>query len=167
MNYSTLSTASISLAFVAVAVALAAAILTCIRRKRWANAAVTLAVVLLLGAGASSLLAAHESQRDLQAQTYQVLSLAASAERATDAQSGRYTFSIARLERLRPALALEIRDDGASVQATINRRARSVRLRASLGFGTHAVLTLHSVPGRSRSLFTTQTALRAAGTAGA
>jgi hypothetical protein len=144
MNYSTLSTAAIGFALVALTVAGAAAILACLRRRQWADRALTLTVVALIGAAASALLAAGESQRDLQAPARRVLSLAASAERSMDARSGRYTYSIARLERLSPALAFEIRDEDASVQASINARTRSVRLQGSLGFGTIAELTLRS-----------------------
>ncbi len=103
-----------------------------------------LVLVVFGAAGASAFLAAGEGDRNLQAQTHRVLVLAASAERAALASSGHYTTSIARLQRLRPALAQEIRVDGASVQAQTDAITRGIVLHASLGFGTTAMLVLES-----------------------
>jgi hypothetical protein len=144
VSYSTFATASISLALVAVAVSVAAVVLQRARRPRWASRAFSLVLVVFGAAAASAFFAACEGDRNLQAQTHRVLALAASAERTALARSGRFTTSIARLQRLRPALADEIRVDGASVQAQTDAITRSIVLHASLGFGTTAMLMLDS-----------------------
>ncbi len=144
MSYSTLATVAISLAFVAVAVAVAAAIRVRARRRHWADGALALMVVLLAGAAASAFVAAAQSEHDLQMRTRRVLSLAASAERAAHTRSGRYTTSVAHLERLSPALAAEMRLDGAHVNVDARARTDSVRLHVSLGSGNPAALTLRS-----------------------
>lgn len=142
MLYSTLATVAIVLALTAAGVAVIAAILLVARRRRWAHRAVTVVLVVAGASTATAFVAAAEGQRNLQSQTGRVLALAASAERAELARHGHYTTSIARLERLEPALAVEIRIDDASVQALRGRIAHTLRLQASLGYRTSATLTL-------------------------
>jgi hypothetical protein len=163
VSYTTLGTTSIFLALAGVAVAVVAVILLCARRGRWAYRALTLVLVVLSGAGAAAFLAAAEGDHDLRSQTHRVLALAASAERAALARSGRYTTSIARLQRLSSELAEEIRVDGASVQAHTDAIARWVRLQTSLGFGTKAELTLHSRARSGRLIARRPARSRAAG----
>ena len=142
MSYSTLATASVSLALLAIAVAVAWAILRCLRRRKWADRALTVMLVLLAGGAACSFYAGVESRYDLQDQAHRVISLAASAERVALARSGRYTTSVAGLSRLSPALAADMRVDGAKVTVVRASRAGSVRLRVTLGYGSVTRLTL-------------------------
>jgi hypothetical protein len=144
MSYSTLATASVSLALLGIALAVVAAILHCVRRRQWADRTLTLMLVLLAGAAASSFLAGAEGDHDLQQRAHRVLSLAASAERAASTRAGRYTTSITRLRRLSPALAAELRVDGAMVNIYTNAVTDSVRLRVWLGFGNPVQLTLRA-----------------------
>jgi hypothetical protein len=142
MSYSTLATAGISLALLAIGVAAAAAILLAARRRRWAEGALKLVVALLVGGAGLSFLAAAEGDHDLQAQARRTLSLVASAERVTLARYGRYTTSVATLQRLSPALADEIRNQGATVRIERNRVTGTARLRVSLGFGSLAEMRM-------------------------
>jgi multisubunit Na+/H+ antiporter MnhF subunit len=142
MSYSTLATASVSLALLAIALAVAWAILRCLRQRRWADRALTLMLVLLAGGAACSFFAGVESRDDLQTQARRVISLAASAEQVALARSGRYTTSVAGLWRLSPALAADMRVDGARVTLARGSRDGSVRLRVTLGYGSLTRLTL-------------------------
>jgi hypothetical protein len=142
MSYSILATASVSLALLAIALGVAWAVLRCFRRKRWADRALTLMLVLLAGGAACSFYAGVRSRYDLQSQARRVISLAASAERVAIARSGRYTTSVARLWQLSPALAADMRINGARVSVERPSRAGSVRLRVTLGYGSLTWLTL-------------------------
>jgi hypothetical protein len=142
MSFSTLATIAVGLAFVAMAAAVVAGILVRLGRREWANRAFALVVVLFVAAAASAFGAAARSGHDLQVETRTVLSLAASAERTAYERSGRYTTSIARLERISPALARQISLDGAHVSAGPRAPTRRVRLRAWIGASKPAGLVL-------------------------
>ena len=114
-NYTILSTASVVLALLAFAFALATGVLVCVKRRRWADKTLSVLLAVLAASAASAFLAAAEGQNDLQGQSRRVASLAALAEQRAHSRFGRYTTSIARLERLSPALATEVRVDGAVV----------------------------------------------------
>jgi hypothetical protein len=143
MSFSTLATVAVGLALMAIGVAVVAGILVCLRRREWANGAFVLMAVLFVAATASAFGAAARSGSDLQLETRAVLSLAASAERAAHTRAGRYTTSIARLQRISPALADQISLVGANLSAETQARARRVRLRAQIGASKPAVLVLH------------------------
>jgi folylpolyglutamate synthase/dihydropteroate synthase len=142
MSFSTLSTVAVGLAFLAMTVAVIAGILVCLRRRERANRALALAVVLFAAATATAFGAAARSGNDLQVETHAVLALAASAERTAHARYGRYTTSIARLERISPALADQLSLDAAHVSAGARALTRRVRLRAWIGASTPASLEL-------------------------
>jgi multisubunit Na+/H+ antiporter MnhF subunit len=142
MSYSILATASVSLALLAIVLAVAWAILRCLRRRRWADRALTLMLVLVAGGAACSFYAGVRSRYDLQSKARRVISVAASAERVALARFGRYTTSVASLWRLSPALAADMRIDGARVNVIRASRAGSVRLRVTLGYGSITRLTL-------------------------
>jgi hypothetical protein len=149
MSYSTLATVAISLALMAIAVAVVSGILLAARHRRWAEGALKVTVALFVGGAAFAFLAAAEGDQDLQAQARRTLALAASAERVALTRSGRYTTSVTTLQRLSPALAAEIRNQGATVRVERNRATGGVRLRVSLGFGTLAEMTTPA-PAASR-----------------
>jgi hypothetical protein len=142
MNYSTLATVAVSLAILAVAVAGVSAVLRCAGRRRSSDRGLTVMLVVLAGAAAVAFVDSAVSSHDLQSQSRRALSLAVSAERAALARSGRYTTSVARLRRLSPALRTEMLDQGATVIVVRGRVRDSIRVRATLGFGSSAGLTL-------------------------
>jgi hypothetical protein len=142
MSFSTLATLAASLAFTAIVVAVIAGMLYRVRRREWANGAFVLMVVLFAAATASAFGAAARSENDLQVESRAVLSLAAAAERIAHARSGRYTTSIARLQRISPALARQISLDSAHVSTGAGALNRRVRLRVWIGAAQPAVLTL-------------------------
>jgi hypothetical protein len=144
MSFSTLATVAVGLALVAVTVTGLAGILVCLRRREQANRALTVVVVLFATATASAFGAAARSGNDLQVETRAVLSLAVSAERTVHARSGRYTTSIANLERISPALADQISLDAAHVSAGPRAPIRRVRLRVWIGASRPAVGVLTS-----------------------
>jgi hypothetical protein len=144
MSFSTLATVAVGLALAGVTVAGLAGILVCLRRREQANRAFGLVLLLFATATASAFGAAARSGNDLQVETRAVLSLAASAERTVHARSGRYTTSIADLERISPALADQISLDAAHVSAGPRAPIRRVRLRVWIGASTPAVRVLTS-----------------------
>jgi hypothetical protein len=142
MSYSILATASIVSALLALALAGTTVVLIMLRRWPWAHTAMT-ALLVVLGIGAvSAFFAGVESQSDLQRQSRQVASMAAAAELAAHALTGQYTNSVARLMRLSPALATNMRVNGAAVSLRRSRVIDAVRIRAWLGYGTGARLIL-------------------------
>lgn len=141
MSYSTLAKVALGLALLAIAVAAATAILFRIRRSQSANRAMTVMLALLAGAAAVSLLAAHQSQSDVQGQAHRMLSLAATAERVGMRRSGRYTTSVKTLWRLYPALYAESRKDDPTLHVDRG-AAGSIRLSLWLGSGSIAERTL-------------------------
>jgi hypothetical protein len=145
MSFSTLATVAVGLALVAVTIAGLAGILVRLRRREQANRAFALVVVLFAAATASAFGAAARSGSDLQVETRAVLSLAASAERIVHARSGRYTVSIAYLERISPALADQISLDAAHVSAGPRAPIRRVRLRVWIGASKPAVRVLTAI----------------------
>lgn len=150
-NYTILATGSIVLALLALACAVATVLLVCVKRRRWAEKTLSVLLAVLAAGATSAFLAAAEGQNDLQAQSRRVASLAALAEQRTHSRFGRYTTSTVRLEQLSPALATELRDDGAAVDIARSRVGDSLRIHATLGYGTGARLTLRHRPGARRS----------------
>jgi len=144
MSFSTLASVAIGLALVALTVAGLAGILVCLRRREQANRAFALVVVLFAAATASAFGAAARSGNDLQVETRAVLSLAVSAERTVHARSGRYTVSVAYLERISPALADQISLDAAHVSAGPRAPINRVRVRVWIGASAPALRVLTS-----------------------
>jgi hypothetical protein len=138
MSYSGIATAAIGLAVIAVAVAVAAGVLLCLRRRRLAERLLPLFLALLVGGVVVSLIAVAQGPTDLQRQAQRTLTLASAAERAELARSGHYTISVARLARLSQGLETELKVDGAVARVTRGPGAGSVTLSTSLGPGTHA-----------------------------
>jgi hypothetical protein len=148
-RYTILATASIILALLASALAVVTVILVCVKRRPWADRTLTVMLAVLAAGAASAFFAGVEGQNDLQTQSRRVASLAASAEQSAHSRSGRYTNSVARLQRLSPALATQIRVNGAAVSMRRSTVTDSVRIHAWLGYGTSARLTLrHHARGR-------------------
>jgi len=144
MSYSGIATAAIGLALLAVAVAVAAGVLLCLRRRRSAERLLPVLLVLLVGAVLVSLVAVVQGPNDLQRQAQRTLVLATAAERAELTRSGHYTISVARLERLNRGLAAELKVDGAVVQVTRGPGPGTVTLTSSFGPGTRAQALLYA-----------------------
>ena len=144
MSYSGVATAAIGLVLLAVALAVAAGVLICVRRRRLAERLLPVILALLVGGVLLSLIAVAQSPNDLQRQAQRTLGLATAAERAELATSGHYTISVARLAWLNRDLKAELKVDGAVVRATRGPGAGSVTLVASLGPGTRAQALLYA-----------------------
>lgn len=144
MSYSGVATAAIGLAVLAVAVAVAAGLLLCLKRRRPADKLLSVFLALLAAAILVSLVAVAKEPDDLQRQAQQTLVLTSAAERSELARSGHYTTSLARLERLNQGLASEIKVDGAVVRVVRGPGAGSVTLWTSLGPGTRAQALLYA-----------------------
>jgi hypothetical protein len=144
MSYSGIATAAIGLALLAVAVAVAAGVLLCLRRRRLAERLLPVFLALLVGGVAVSLIAVAQGPNDLQRQAQRTLVLASTAERTELARSGQYTTSVARLARLNRGLETELKVDGAIVQVTRGPGVGSVTLLTSLGPGTRAQALLYA-----------------------
>ena len=145
MSFSTFATVAVTLAVLAVVAAVVTGVLLVARRREWANSALTVVVVLLVGSTVSALIAATRNERDLATQSHVVLSLAARAERITHARSGRFTTSVAHLWRVSPALARQTRLVGARLSAQTRRSTRSVRLHVFLGAYNPPGITVHAI----------------------
>lgn len=145
-RYTILATASIILALLALALAVATVLLVCVKRRRWADRTLSVLLAVLAAGATSAFFAGVEGQNDLQAGARRVASLAASAEQRAHSRFGRYTTSVARLQRLSLALATELRVNGAAVAMSRSRVTDSVHIHAWLGYGTSARLTLHHHP---------------------
>ena len=143
MSYSGIATAAIGLALLAVAVALAAGVLLCLRRRRMAERLLPVFLGLLAGGVLVSLLAVAQGPEDLERQAQRTLGLASTAERAELARYGHYTTSVARLARLNRGLETELKVDGAVVQVARGPGTRGVTLSTSLGPGTRAQALLY------------------------
>jgi len=133
MSFSTFATVAVTLAVLAVVAAVVTGVLVVARRRQWANSALTVMVVLLVGSTVSALIAATRNESDLARQSHVVLSLAARAERIAHARSGRYTTSVLHLWHISPRLAAQMRLDGARLSAQTRRSAHTVRLHVFLG----------------------------------
>jgi len=144
MSYSGIATAAIGLSLLAVAVAVAAGVLLCLRRRRLAERLLPVFLALLVGGVVVSLVAVTQSPNDLQRQAQRTLVLASTAERAELARSGHYTISVTRLAQLNGSLEAELKVDGAVVQVTRGPGAGSVTLSTSLGPGTRAQALLYA-----------------------
>lgn len=145
-RYTILATASIILALLALALAVATVLLVCVKRRRWVDRTLSVLLAVLAAGATSAFFAGVEGQNDLQAGARRVASLAASAEQRAHSRFGRYTTSVARLQRLSLALATQLRVNGASVAMSRSRVTDSVHIHAWLGYGTSARLTLHHHP---------------------
>ncbi len=145
MSFSTFAAVAVTLAVLAVVAAVVTGVLVVARRRRWANSALTVMVVLLVGSTVSALIAATRNESDLATQSHVVLSLAARAERITHARSGRYTTSVAHLWHISPRLAAQMRLDGARLSAQTRRSTRSVRLHVFLGAYNPHGITLYAI----------------------
>ena len=143
MAYSTLATVAIVVGCFAVAVAVGAGVLLIAGRRRVAERALPAFLVVLAAGILLSFAAVAESANDLQHQADRTLALASAAEHTEFARTGRFTRSPARLARLSPGLATEIKVDGAIVQVLRGRERGSIVLRTSLGPGTRAQATLN------------------------
>ncbi|MGZ4245596.1 MAG: hypothetical protein ACXVSE_15020 [Solirubrobacteraceae bacterium] len=145
-RYTILATASIILALLALALAVATVLLVCVKRRPWADRALSVLLAVLAVGATCAFFAGVEGQNDLQVQSRRVASLAASAEQRAHSRFGRYTTSVAQLRRLSPALATQLRVNGAAVAMSRSRVTDTVRIHAWLGYGTSARLTLHHHP---------------------
>lgn len=145
MSFSTFATVAVVLAVLAVLAAVVTGVLVVARRRGWANSALRVMVVLLVGSTVSALITATRNESDLAKQSHVVLSLAARAERITHARSGRFTTSVAYLWRLSPRLAAQMRLDGARLSAQTRRSTRSVRLHVFLGAYNPQGITVHAI----------------------
>lgn len=154
MSYSNLSTAAIALALLAVAVAVTAGVLLCTGRRRLAERALPLFLGMLVGVTVLALAAVAESEDDLEAHAQRTLALASAAERTVLARTGRYTVSVARLERLDRAFATDLKVNEPVVLVIRGPGRGNVTLRVSFGPGTLAEATLladgHLVPVAAR-----------------
>ncbi len=144
MSYSGVATAAIGLALLAVAVAIAAGVLVCLRRRRLAERLLPAFLALLVGGVLVSLVAVARSPADLQRQAQRTLVLALAAERAEMVRAGHYTTSVTRLARLNRGLEAELTVDGAVVRAARGPGAGSVTVSTSLGPGTWAQALLYA-----------------------
>jgi len=138
MSFSSVAYAAISLALLAVAVAVTAGVLLCLRRRRLAERLLPVFLALLVGATLVALVAVIRGPADLEAQAQRTLVLAWAAERAELARSGHFTSSVARLEHLNRDLEVELNNDGAVVRVTRGPGRGNVTLWTSLGPGTRA-----------------------------
>jgi 4-amino-4-deoxy-L-arabinose transferase-like glycosyltransferase len=142
MSYSGIATAAISLALLAVAVAVVAGVLLCLGRRRLAQRMLPAFLAVLAGAVVLSFAAAAKSRSDLQAHSQRTLSLASAAERAARARFGRYTTNVVRLERLNRAFATDVNVNEPIVRLTRGPGPGNITVWVSLGPGTHAQATL-------------------------
>jgi hypothetical protein len=143
MTFSGLAIATIVLALVGATVAVAAGVLLCLGRRRLAERALPVFLVVLAGAILLSFAAMAEGPKDLQRQAERTLAHAATAERTELARSGHYTTSIARLERLNRTFQVDVKVNEPIVRVSKGPGAGSVTLWISLGPGTRAQATLH------------------------
>jgi hypothetical protein len=143
MGYSTLATAAIAVACLAVAVAIVAGLMLCLGRRRLAERALPAFLGVLVAGILLSFAAVAESANDLQHQAERTLAFASAAERTEFTRTGHYTRSPTRLQRLNAGLATEIKVDGATVYVVRGHERGSVIVRTSLGPGTRAQATLH------------------------
>jgi hypothetical protein len=143
MSFSSVAYAAISLALLAVAVAITAGVLLCLRRRRLAERLLPVFLALLVSATVVALVAVIRGPADLQQQAQRTLVLATAAERAELARSGHFTTSVARLERLNRGLEAELNVDGAVVRVTRGPGRRNVTVWTSLGPGTRAQALLY------------------------
>jgi hypothetical protein len=143
MSFSGLAIAAILLALVGVAVAVAAGVLLCLGRRRLAEWALPVFLVVLAGGILLSFVAMAKGPKDLQRQAQRSLAYAAAAERTEFARSGHYTTSIARLEQLNRSFGIDVKVNEPIVRLSRGPGAGSVTLWISLGPGTRAQATLH------------------------
>ncbi len=143
MAFTSLATVAIVLGCLAVAVALAAAVLLCLGRRRLAERALPVFLAVVAAGILLSFATVAESENDLQRQAERTLSLASAAERTELARTGHFTSSVRRLERLSRGLATEMKVDAATVLVVRGRERGSVTVRTSLGPGTSARATLY------------------------
>ena len=143
MSYSGVATAAIGVVLLAVAVAVTAGVLLCLRRRRLAERLLPVFLALLVGGVLVSLVAVARGPDDLQRQAQRTLVIASTAERAELARSGHFTTSVVRLERLNHGLQTELQVDGAVVRVTRGPGPGSVTLWTSLGPGTRAQALLY------------------------
>jgi hypothetical protein len=144
MSYSGVATAAIGVVLLAVAVAVTAGVLLCLRRRRLAERLLPVFLALLVGGALVSVVAVAQGPDDLQRQAQRTLVLASTAERAELARSGHFTTSVVRLERLNHGLQTELQVDGALVRVTRGPGRGSVTLWTSLGPGTRAQALLYA-----------------------
>jgi hypothetical protein len=142
MSYSGVATAAIGLAVLAAAVAVAAGVLLCLRRRRLAEKLLPVFLAVLAGVIVLAFVAVAQSENDLQAHAERTLTLASTAERTELARTGRYTRSLLRLERLDRAFANDVKVNEPSVLVLRGPGRGNVTLRVSFGPGTRAQATL-------------------------
>jgi hypothetical protein len=144
MSYSTLAAAAIVLGVLAFGVALTAGALVCIGRRRLAQRTLPVFFGVLAGVIVLAFAAAAASEDDLQAHAERTLRLVSTAERTEMARTGRYTTSIARLERMDRAFAADVKVNEPVVRVTRGPGAGNVTLWVSDGPGSRAQATLHT-----------------------
>ena len=113
MSYSTLATAAIVLGVFAAGIAVTAGALLCVGRRRLAQRALPVFLGVLAGVIVLAFAAVAESEDDLQAHAERTLGLASAAERTEMTQTGRYTISVVRLERVDRAFAADVKVESA------------------------------------------------------
>jgi len=144
MSYSTLAAAAIVLGVLAVGVAVTAGVLLCIGRRRLAQRTLPVFLGMLAGVIVLAFAAVAESEDDLQAHAQRTLALASAAERTEMTRTGRYTTSLARLERVDRAFASDVKINQPVVRLTRGPGPGNVTLWISLAPGTRAQATLHA-----------------------
>ncbi|HUA02800.1 MAG TPA: hypothetical protein VMB27_02780 [Solirubrobacteraceae bacterium] len=142
MSYSTLAAAAIALGLLAAGVALTAGVLLCFGRRGLAQRTLPVLLGVLAGVIVLAFAAVAESENDLEAHAERTLGLASAAERTEMAQTGRYTTSLRRLERVDRAFASDVKVNQPVVRLTTGPDDGDVTLRVSLGPGTRAQATL-------------------------
>jgi hypothetical protein len=153
MSYSTLATAAIVLGVFAAGIAVTAGALLCVGRRRLAQRALPVFLGVLAGVIVLAFAAVAESEDDLQAHAERTLGLASAAERTEMSQTGRYTISVVRLERVDRAFAADVKVNQPVVRVTRGPGAGNVTLWVSLGPGTRAQAWL-SASGRLEDIST-------------
>ena len=114
MSYSSIAVAAIVVAGLAIGVAVCAAVLLCMGRRRLAERMLPAFLAVLAGGILLSFAAVAGSEDDLQAQAERTVRYATTAERTELARAGHYTTSVTRLAHLSRGLSVELEVDGAS-----------------------------------------------------